>query len=185
MDNLEKAEKIREKTGVSYEDAKKALEACDYDMLDAIVYLETLGKIKGPASVSYTSVNAGEYYDRDMGSAEFIQAQKNYEKSCKGSDLGETIDKIASWVGSVVKKAWDIKFVVSRKDEEIFRIPLLVLIVLMIVTVFTTLVVLVVGLFCDFRYRLDGVDDVSVNINEFCDRAGNAASDIKKDFQKK
>ena len=29
MDQLEKVEKIREKTGVSYEDAKGALEACN------------------------------------------------------------------------------------------------------------------------------------------------------------
>ena len=29
MDKLEKVEKLREKTGVSYEDAKNALEACD------------------------------------------------------------------------------------------------------------------------------------------------------------
>ena len=42
MDQLEKVEKIREKTGVSYEDAKSALEACNYDLLDAIVYLEKL-----------------------------------------------------------------------------------------------------------------------------------------------
>ena len=48
MDQLEKVEKIREKTGVSYEDAKSALEACNYDLLDAIVYLEKLGKIKAP-----------------------------------------------------------------------------------------------------------------------------------------
>ena len=32
MDQLEKVEKIREKTGVSYEDAKSALEACNYDL---------------------------------------------------------------------------------------------------------------------------------------------------------
>ena len=38
MDQLEKVEKIREKTGVSYEDAKDALEACNYDLLGAIVY---------------------------------------------------------------------------------------------------------------------------------------------------
>ena len=48
MDQLEKVEKLREKTGVSYEDAKNALEACGYDLLDAIVYLEKLGKVKAP-----------------------------------------------------------------------------------------------------------------------------------------
>ena len=36
MDKLEKVEKLRAKTGVSYEDAKNALEACDYDLLDAV-----------------------------------------------------------------------------------------------------------------------------------------------------
>lgn len=46
MDKLEKVEKLREKTGVSYEDAKNALEACDYDLLDAIIYLEKLDKVK-------------------------------------------------------------------------------------------------------------------------------------------
>ena len=55
MDQLEKVEKIREKTGVSYEDAKSALEACNYDLLDAIVYLEKLGKIKAPEVGTYTT----------------------------------------------------------------------------------------------------------------------------------
>lgn len=37
MEQFEKVEKLREKTGVSYEDAKKALEEHDWDMLEAIV----------------------------------------------------------------------------------------------------------------------------------------------------
>ena len=53
MDKLEKVEKLRAKTGVSYEDAKNALEACDYDLLDAIIYLEKLDKVK--ACLLYTS----------------------------------------------------------------------------------------------------------------------------------
>ena len=48
MDNLEKVEKLREKTGVSYEEAKEALEANNYDVLDAIIYLEKKGKVKAP-----------------------------------------------------------------------------------------------------------------------------------------
>ena len=55
MDKLEKVEKLREKTGVTYEDAKAALEACDYDMLDAIIYLEKLDKIKKPDVDKYTT----------------------------------------------------------------------------------------------------------------------------------
>ena len=48
MEQFEKVEKLREKTGVSYEDAKKALEEHDWDMLEAIVALENEGKIKKP-----------------------------------------------------------------------------------------------------------------------------------------
>ncbi len=55
MDKLEKVEKLREKTGVSYEDAKNALEACDYDLLDAIIYLEKLDKVKAPEVESFTT----------------------------------------------------------------------------------------------------------------------------------
>ena len=55
MELLEKVEKIREKTGVSYEEAKAALEACGEDVLDALVYLENQGKIKKPDVSVYTT----------------------------------------------------------------------------------------------------------------------------------
>ena len=45
MERMDKVEKLREKTGVTYEDAKAALDACGWDMLDAVVYLEKLGKL--------------------------------------------------------------------------------------------------------------------------------------------
>lgn len=46
--SLESIELLREKTRVSYEDAKLALEACDGDIVEALVYLEKQGKIKPP-----------------------------------------------------------------------------------------------------------------------------------------
>ena len=50
MERMDKVEKLREKTGVTYEDAKAALDACGWDMLDAVVYLEKLGKLSGRCS---------------------------------------------------------------------------------------------------------------------------------------
>lgn len=44
MEQLEKVEKLRERADVSYEEAKEALEACDWDLLDAMVWLEKEGK---------------------------------------------------------------------------------------------------------------------------------------------
>ena len=44
MDQLEKVDKLRERANVSYEEAKEALEASNWDLLDAMVYLEKHGK---------------------------------------------------------------------------------------------------------------------------------------------
>ena len=44
MNKLDKVETVREKTGVTYEEAREALEHHDYDVLDAIVELEQQGK---------------------------------------------------------------------------------------------------------------------------------------------
>lgn len=38
--SIEKIDELRERTGVNYTDAKEALESCNGDMLEAIVYLE-------------------------------------------------------------------------------------------------------------------------------------------------
>lgn len=38
--NLESVEMLRERTGATYEEAKEALEKCNEDMVEALVYLE-------------------------------------------------------------------------------------------------------------------------------------------------
>ena len=44
MENNEMIEKLIEKTGVSYEEAKAVLEEKNYDILDAVLELERHGK---------------------------------------------------------------------------------------------------------------------------------------------
>lgn len=44
---LEKVDLIKERTGVSYTEAKEALEASDGDVVDALVYIENKKKTKG------------------------------------------------------------------------------------------------------------------------------------------
>src|SRR5699024_7340996 len=45
MTNYEMVELLRQKANVSYEEAKAALEAANWDLLDAIVLLEREGKV--------------------------------------------------------------------------------------------------------------------------------------------
>ena len=55
MDILEKVEKLVEKTGVSYEDAKSALEKSEGDILDAMIVLEKEGKVQAPRNSTYST----------------------------------------------------------------------------------------------------------------------------------
>ena len=54
--DAEQIKKLVEQSGVSYEDARDALNACKGDILDAMIYLEALGKTKGPKQSAYSTL---------------------------------------------------------------------------------------------------------------------------------
>jgi hypothetical protein len=44
--NLEQIEMLRERTNITYEEARQALELCNGDMVEALIYLERQNKVK-------------------------------------------------------------------------------------------------------------------------------------------
>ncbi len=172
MEKLEKVEKLREKTGVTYEDAKAALVACDYDLLDAIVYLEKLGKIKSPENTSYTTT-------LQAPSKEFERAQASYEDSCKKSTIGDGVDRFISWAGDLLKKSCKSTFHVEHEGKQVVAVPLLVFILLLIFAFWITLPLMIVGLFFDYKYHFEGIN--KIDVNEVCDKASAAAMSMKND----
>ena len=172
MEKLEKVEKLREKTGVTYEDAKAALVACDYDLLDAIVYLEKLGKIKSPENTSYTTT-------LQAPSKEFERAQASYEDSCKKSTIGDGVDRFISWAGDLLKKSCKSTFHVEHEGKQVVAVPLLVFILLLIFAFWITLPLMIVGLFFDYKYDFEGIN--KIDVNEVCDKASAAAMNMKND----
>jgi hypothetical protein len=178
MDNLEKVEKIREKTGVTYEAAKEALEASEYDILDAIVYLEKNGKVKGP-EVQVVTVEEAE--DKKEGREKFKKTQDEYEKNCKKKKKNY-INEFFKYIGILLKKSVDTSFIVERKHENLITMPVLVLIILLIFMFWLICPLIIVGLFCDCRYRFESEKNTKFDINEFCDKCADGAENIKKDF---
>ena len=124
MDQLEKVEKIREKTGVTYEEAKAALEAAGGDVLDALVYLESKGKIKEPEVSVYTTETGKD------SSEEFRQAAKSYDDASKET-FGDQVRKFMKWCGRMIQKGCENFFIVERKQEEMVTMPVIVLILLL------------------------------------------------------
>src|SRR5699024_11972032 len=86
MEQLEKVEKLRERADVSYEEAKEALEACDWDLLDAMVWLEKRGKVKGPSKESFTT--SYEEQDQYVSVKDKVQEQEESESDSFFKKLG-------------------------------------------------------------------------------------------------
>lgn len=124
MEKLEKVEVIREKCGVSYEDAKAALDACDDNVLDAIIWLEKQGK-STKQSASYTTESAAQ---SDV-SPEMEAAQIAYQESSKKSDFSENMSSLWEKCKELFHKSVETKFIVTRRGEQFMAMPVIIPIV--------------------------------------------------------
>lgn len=179
MDNFEKVEKLREKTGVSYEEAREALEAGNYDLLEAVIYLEKQGKISAPKVSSYTTTPENE------PSQEFVFAQKTYEEDCNGTSIGDVFSKFVKWCGKIFKKGCEINFNVIKDGKKIISMPVIVLVMAGLFMLPLTVILVIVGLFCNFKYYFDGCESSTIDLNDLCDKASETCTNIKNDFQGK
>ncbi len=76
--NLELIDLLRERANVSYEDAKTALEACNYDVVEALIKLEKSDKIKKNRQerAKKHETNLKSFFDEVMN-IKFIVKKKN------------------------------------------------------------------------------------------------------------
>ena len=168
MDRIEMVERLREKTGVSYEEAKAALEASDWDLLDAVVMLEKQGKVHDNTA-----------YSTKRGAAdEEKQANAKQQKP-----KGEGFDNFMAWVGRVIHKGNINSLVVLRSGEKKFSLPVTAVVLLLVFGFYVTVPLMIVGLFFGFHYKFTGPDLGKDSINNAMDRATRAAESIKEEFQ--
>ena len=163
MDHFEMVEKLRAKANVSYEEAKAALEASDWDMLDALVLLESEGKVKdAPENKEYTTQEKKEY-SWNTGSSEVKVT------------FSSALSKLWDWVKKLFQKGNANQFVITRKGDELIAMPITVLALLLICFWPFSLVILFVGLFLGARYSFRG-PDINTNVNDFMNKAQDKAA---------
>lgn len=97
---LEQVDKVKERTGVSYAEAKEALEKTNGNVLDAIILIEERVKTN---------------FDSGIGS----------EKSTGGSfaDKAETISELKSWLKELINKGNVSRIKVSKDGDTIVDVP--------------------------------------------------------------
>lgn len=150
MDHYEMVENLRTKANVTYEEAKAALEASDWDMLDALVLLESEGKVNGAPEFS-TQEKAAE--------------PRPTARFAKGS-----LSKLGAWVKKMIALGNQNQFVISRKGSELVAMPVTVMALLMVLVWPFSLIVLFAGLLLGTRYAFRG-PDINTAVNEFVNKA--------------
>lgn len=173
MEQLEKVEKLRQRANVSYEEAKGALVACNWDMLDAMVYLEKLGKVNAPTQTAYST--SYEAQTQLVSVVDRVQDAKEPEES--------VFKKLARLMKKALQKSKDNYFSVTRNGETLIKVPVWAFVLILLFAWWITVVLIVVGLFFDCHYSFSGKDDLS-KVNEVMEKASKLADKAKEEYDK-
>ncbi len=157
MDHYEMVENLRAKANVTYEEAKAALEASDWDMLDALVLLESEGKVNG----------APEFTTKETA--------EEPRRSARRGDVKGSLSKLGSWIRKMIALGNQNQFVISRKGSELVAMPITVMALLMVLVWPFSLIVLFAGLCLGSRYSFRG-PDINATVSDFVSKAQDKAA---------
>ncbi len=94
---LEKVDMVRVRTGVSYEKAKQALEVCEGDVLEALIYIEKTQDI--------LEDNNGSYKNKESNKTQI------------------SIEELKAWFKQILEKGNVTRIKIKKDDTELIDIP--------------------------------------------------------------
>lgn len=171
MERNEMIEVLMRKANVSREEAEEALEKCNGDVLDAIVYLERIGKVGNDEVTTIIEVK-----EEDQK-----QENKGHEEKCGG--IGEIIGRIFRFIGKFIRKGNENHFEIRKENEKPIKISLTISILLLILLFVPSMILLIVGLFCGYKYSISGPSIKYDGVNDVFEHVSKSANNIKKDFK--
>lgn len=184
---LEQVEKLREKTGASYEACKNALERSDGDMLDAVIYLEKLGEAraagKGSSFTTEPVESAAEAVKRALTLPTDTKKGKGKEKDADWKDWARDVGEMGV---NLLRHSTVNQLEVWRHERMMTSIPILILALLIILAFWITIPLIIIGLFVGCRYRFVGPDLGKESINDVMDNVSATVDDmvgqVKREF---
>lgn len=175
MATLEQVEKLREKTGVSFEEAKAALEASGDDLLDAIIYLERQGRVNAPAGGGYYSSENTQEEQAYGGAGN--GGQPNY-----GGNFRDSMGKFGRFCARIFNIGNTNYLEAEKNGTVMFVVPVTALVILLIFFFWVIVPLFVLSLFFGFHYRFVGAEVGTEQVNKVMDGATDTVEDIKKNF---
>lgn len=169
MTNYEMVELLHQKANVSYEQAKKALEENNWDLLEAMLSLERQG----------VTIKRSADYSTETQAPENDAAEEEHSHI----SWRDGIRKIFAGLRKLIVIGSNNSFVISRKGKEIIAFPVIALAILLFPMFWPIVIALAVGLFFGVRYSFRGPNLGKDKINEVMGRATDAAAVVKNEFQ--
>lgn len=173
MEQYDKVERIAKKAGVSFGEAKQALEDCNWDMLDAVILLEQKGQAADRQQVFSTNYEAQPGYKSVETK---IEPETKADKR-RSMSFGDKLREL-------LRKSHVNHLVVSKKEKEIISLPIWAAILIALCLFKITVLLVVIGLFCGCRINLEGPDRKKMeNVNKVVNTAGQAMSGAAEAFR--
>lgn len=174
MEKLKLVDKLREKTNISYEEAKAALENSNWDILDALLNLEESGRVKKP-SVSIFYTNEAKYNEK---SEERENNKENkYETNNSFQGIFEAICKFIDTCNNIFLE-------IKKKGRMLLKIPLTVVIILSFFAFWMIIPLMLVGLFFDIEFYLYAKIVNTDKANKILSEISENVKIIKEKFKK-
>ncbi len=171
MERDEMIKVLMEKAKVSQEEAEEALQKCDSDLLDSIIYLEKKGKVEDNATNTIIEVAEENKKESD----------ENHKKKCGG--IGEVIGRIFKFIGKAIGKGNENYFEIIKESKKPVKISLTISALLLIVGFWPVAILLVIGLFLGYKYSITGPDINTDKVNDILGKASESADNMKSDFK--
>lgn len=128
--SLEKIDLLKERANVGYKEAKEALEQCDGDLVEALIWLEDNEKIK----------KENDRYKQSRPGRE-----RPYRNRAQENDYGKKIE-------DGVKKVHNMRFKIYRGDDTLLNLPATVALIVGVFTLPMSLIALLAAVL--FRYHI-------------------------------
>jgi len=190
--NLELVEKLVEKTGLSYTEAKAALEKNNWDILEALIMLEQEGRIaKGKTSAYSTNPDQKENGENSRcGSDEDCRHHHRHDHENRHGHNSETCENFKctgksflDYLKDIFDKGNSNRLVMQRRGRVMLELPVTVFVILLIFCFWVILPLIIVSLFFGCRYSFSGTELGRDKVNSAMGKATDIADDIKREFR--
>ena len=153
MTNAEMVEKIVNRTGITAEQAEEALKKYDWDLLEAMIYVEQTYVQKSDSASSFTTNQpAAEPQNpnfSDDGKFNINEEKQPRSEDSSNRNFGKTLKYL-------INISLSNTISVIHNGNEVLTVPVLVLIILMFSSISTVFMVMFIAMFFDVSYCFKG-----------------------------